>query len=230
MRHENDAAGVVLEEAFQPGDAFGVEVVGRLVEEQNVRLRQQQTRQRHAALFAAGELGHIGVARRAAQRIERLLDLGVEVPQVERIDLVLERRHFVGGLFGVIGGDFVVAIEDRLLFGDAFHRVAEHVLGRIEFGLLREVADLDAVGGAGFADEVVGDAGHDFQKRGFAGAVEADHADLGAGQEGERNVFQHLLAARVGLGQLVHVVDVLVGRGHRGRLVKSALRGCWCAF
>ena len=87
---EDHAARIVLEVALEPGDALGVEVVGRLVEQQDVGLGQQQLGQRHAALLAARQLRHVGVARRAAQRVERLLDLRVEVPQVLRVDLVLQ--------------------------------------------------------------------------------------------------------------------------------------------
>jgi len=34
MRHRDDGAGIVLEEPLQPGDRFGVQMVGRLVEQQ----------------------------------------------------------------------------------------------------------------------------------------------------------------------------------------------------
>ena len=224
MRHENNAARVILQEALEPGDGFRIEVVGRLVEQQDVGFRQQETRQSHAALFTARELRHVGIARWAAQRIEGLLDLRVEVPQVQRVDLILQRRHFVGGLFRIVRGDLVVPVEDGLLFRHAFHGIAEHVLGGIEFRLLRQISDLDAISGARFADEVVRDAGHDLEQRGFARTVQTHDADFCAGEEGERDVLQHLLAARIGLGQLVHVVDVLVGCGHRGRLVISKLR------
>ncbi len=174
---------------------------------------KQQLAERHAALLAAGELLHVGVARRAAQRIHGLLDLRVEVPQALRVDLVLELRHLVGGLVGIVHRQLVVAVELRLLLGHAFHDVAGHVLGFIEDRLLRQIADADAVGRPGLADEFGLLAGHDAQQRRLARAVDAHHADLGAGQEGERHVLQDLLAARIGLGQLVHDIDVL-GRGH----------------
>ena len=56
-------------------------------------------------------------------------------------------------------------------------------------------------------------ASHDAEQRRLAGAVDADHADLGTGQEGERHILQHLLATRIGLRQAVHDIDIL-GRGH----------------
>ena len=37
VRHGDDGARVVLEKALEPGDRFGVEVVGRLIEEQQIR-------------------------------------------------------------------------------------------------------------------------------------------------------------------------------------------------
>ena len=175
---------------------------------------KQQLAERDAALLAAGQLLHVGVARRAAQRIHGLLDLRVEVPQALRVDLVLKLRHLVGGLVGIVHGKLVIAVELRLLLGHALHDVAGHVLGLVEDRLLRQIADADAVGRPGFADELGLLARHDAKQRRLAGAVDADHADLGAGQEGERHVLQDLLAARIGLGQLVHDIDVL-GRGHK---------------
>ena len=42
-----------LEEALEPLDRLGVEVVGRLVEQQQVRVLEQQPAERHAPLLAA---------------------------------------------------------------------------------------------------------------------------------------------------------------------------------
>ena len=207
-------AGIVAQMMLEPGHAFRVEMVGRLVEQQDVGLGEQQLAQRHAALLAAGQRLDRGIARRAAERVHGLLHLRVEVPQPLGVDLVLERRHLVGGLVGIVDGELVVAVELRLLLGHAFHDVAGHVLGLVEARLLRQIADADAVGGPGLAHELGLLARHDAEQRRLAGAVQAHHADLGAGQEGERDVLQHLLAARIGLGQLVHDIDVL-GAGHR---------------
>ena len=69
---DQDGARIVAQVAFQPGHAFGVEMVGRLVEQQQVGLVEQQLAQRHAALLAAGELGDLGVVGRAAQRVHGL--------------------------------------------------------------------------------------------------------------------------------------------------------------
>ena len=57
-----------------------------------------------------------------------------------------------------------------------------------------------------------------FKQRRLARAVEADDADLGAGQERQRDVLQDLLAPRIGLGELRHVIDVLRVRHVSGLL------------
>ena len=53
MGDEDDAAGIGFQIALQPGGRLGVEMVGRLVEQQHVGLGEQQLAQRDAALFAA---------------------------------------------------------------------------------------------------------------------------------------------------------------------------------
>ena len=184
-------------------------MVGRLVEQQQIGLVEQQLAERDAAALAAGELGHLGVVGRAAQRVHRQVDLAVEVPEVLGVDLVLQLRHLVGGLVGIIGGDLVVAVEQRLLGGDALHHVLAHGLFRVELRLLLEVADAGAFRDPALAGELGVDAGHDAQQRGLAGAVDAEHADLGVRVERQMDVLQHLLAGRIGLGQTLHVIDEL---------------------
>src|SRR5690606_9638004 len=108
---------------------------------------------------------------------------------------------------------------------DTFHRVAKHVLLWIEFGLLRQVADLDTVGSPRLADEVVDLARHDLEKRRLASTIETNDANLRARQEGQRDILEHLLSARVGLGELVHVIDILVC-GHCAGAFRRKLRDC----
>ena len=54
VRDGNYCAFVFLQMLFEPADALGVEVVGRLVEQQDVGLRQQEAGKGDAALFTAG--------------------------------------------------------------------------------------------------------------------------------------------------------------------------------
>ena len=113
----DDGAVVVAQRALEPRHRLGVEVVGGLVEQQQVGLGQQQAAQRDAALLAAGEGGDVGVAGREAQGVHGDLDLAVEVVGAGGLDLGLELGLLgadlvvVGVGVGVLGQDRVVALE-----------------------------------------------------------------------------------------------------------------------
>ena len=55
---------VVVERAFQPADRIDVEIVGRFVQQQHVRSREQRLRQQHAQLEARGHFAHRSVVPR----------------------------------------------------------------------------------------------------------------------------------------------------------------------
>ena len=145
----------------------------------------------------------VGVARREPQGVHGDLDLAVEVVGAGGLDLGLELGLLgadlvvVGVGVGVLGQHGVVALEQAGHLGHAVHDVALHVLGLVEVRLLLEQADGEAGGEAGLAGEAVVEAGHDPQQRRLAGAVGADHADLGARVEGEGDVLQDLAVRRV---------------------------------
>ena len=201
MGDDQDRARIGAQMAFEPVDGLGVEMVGRLVEQQQVGLLEKQPAERDAAPLAAGEFRHVGIVRRTAERVHRLFDLALEIPQALGLDLVLELRHFVRGLVGIVHGELVVAVEDRLLLLDAEHGVALHVERGIKLGLLRQVADLGALGDEALAGELLVDPSHDPHQRRFARAVDAKHADFRVRVEGEIDVVEDLLAARIGLGE-----------------------------
>jgi hypothetical protein len=83
---------VLLEEALEPLDGLGIEVVRGLVEEQQVRVLEQQPGERDAPLLAAGQRRDVGVVGRAAERVHRDVDVALQVPGANRVDPVLERR------------------------------------------------------------------------------------------------------------------------------------------
>ena len=192
----DDRARVLREVALEPRDRLGVEVVGRLVEQQQVGRAQQQPAQRDAAALAAGERRDVGVRRRQPQRVHRDVELRVEVPGVGGVDLRLQPRELVGGLVGVVRRQLVEAVEQRRGLGDAVLDVAAHVLGRVEVGLLLEQADGAAGRQLRLAAVVVVAPGHDLQQGRLAGAVVAEDADLRAREERQRDVVEDRLVGR----------------------------------
>ena len=127
---------VVVQKVLEPGHRFGVEMVRRLVEEQQVRRLQQQAAQRDAATLAARERRDVGVGRRQPQRVHRVLELRIEIPGAGGVDRVLHARLFLEHLVHLLGRqllaelrvDLVEARQQRADRRDAFLDVAEHVL------------------------------------------------------------------------------------------------------
>ena len=92
-------AGVILQEALQPGHRFGVQMVGRFVQQQHVGLGQQQPAQGDAALFAAGQLADLGIPGRQAQGVGGDFQGAIQVMAVGGVQ--------VGFQFGLFGGQLV---------------------------------------------------------------------------------------------------------------------------
>ncbi len=211
MGDGHDAALVLQEEVLEPGHRLGVEMVGGLVEEQHVRGLEEKAAQSHAASLAARELRDVGVSGRQAQGVHRDLDVAVQLPEVPRVDLVLEARKLVGGLVGVVGRQLLVAIEDGPLVGHRLLDVLLDVLLRVELRLLGQVADARPLGRERLSGEVLVEPGHDPKQRRLPRAVGTDHADLGVRIEGEPDPLEDLLPLGRDLAKVLHGEDVLLG-------------------
>ena len=64
VRDENHRTRKIMEEIFEPKNGFGIEMIGRFVEKQEVRLRGQSTAQRHASFLSARKWSDQGIQRR----------------------------------------------------------------------------------------------------------------------------------------------------------------------
>ena len=210
MGHRQDGALVVGEMLFEPLHALGVEVVGRLVEQQKVRLTQQQFAQRHPAALTSGQMGDRLVGRRAAQCVHRLLELGVQIPRIGVIELLLQPAHLLHELIGVVGRhqlcDLVEPVQLDLDLAEALFDVAANRLLLVQRRLLQQDPNRGTRGEEGVAVVGLVQSSHDVQHAGFAGTVRPDDADLGPRQEAERDIVEDDLVA-VGLADLVHGVN-----------------------
>ena len=197
MGDGHHGAWVLSEEALEPAHRFRIEVVGGFVEQQHVRVRQQEAAQGHPAPLSAGELGDVRIPGRQAQGVGGDLEGALEIPALCRIDgalqlpLALEQAvHFVvvHG-FGELHGDLVELVHEGLGFSHALFNVAAHVLARVELRLLGQVAHLDIGLGPGLAVKLPIHPRHDAQEGGFSRAIQTEHADFGAGEKGQGDVF-----------------------------------------
>ena len=187
----DDEHGVRIagEEVLEPDRAFEVEIVGRLVQQQDVGAREEHARERHAHPPAAGE---IGAGARLGRRVEAeavqdrggpgLGGMGVDVRQ-PRLDLGDAGGVARGLGLGEKGGAFGVGFE---------HGVDEAVAGRRR--LLGHAADAGAARGLDLAAVEREFPPDQAEERGLPGAVAADEADLVTGRDQRRGVVEELLS------------------------------------
>ena len=105
--------------------------------------------------------------------------------------LTLGQGVEVGVFLGVGGVDALQFRQGVERVAQAFLDIAPHILVRVQLRLLGQIAHLYPRLGAGLAEDVRVQPRHDFQQGRFARAVQAQHADLGAGEEGQRNVLEN---------------------------------------
>jgi hypothetical protein len=171
----DDEGGVriFLEPCLEPERALQVEIVGGLVEQQQVGLREQGRRQRHPHAPAAGEFPHRalqvgGGEAKPAQDFgrPRRRPIGVDLDQL-LIDVAEPLGLGGQGFPPQVGG------QDRIQEADRGCRV-----------LLVDRGDASRLGQADVA--AVGDklAQDQLEQRGFANPVAPDQADLGSRRQG----------------------------------------------
>jgi hypothetical protein len=188
--HEEGAA-VAAHEAEEPLLGVAVEVVGRLVEEEDVAAGEEDAGDLHAPLLATGECAHrvakLLLGEPEAGRDAQHLALGrVAAVHAELLLGLAEAGH--GPLARVL-----LHLEAELL--DAHERLVEPPAGEdvlegggrlvdaVEAGVLGQVAE--AAGAVDEAGRGVGRTPEDLQQAGLAGAVAPDEPDLVPGADGE---------------------------------------------
>jgi len=94
MRHQQDAAGVARQILLQPEDRFEVEVVGRLVEQQQIGAVHQRTGEIEAHAPAAGEAAYRALQRVAgeAQTVQQLRGTRLGAVTVDGLEVLLGFR------------------------------------------------------------------------------------------------------------------------------------------
>ncbi|MCY1277747.1 hypothetical protein D9M70_264550 [compost metagenome] len=204
MGDEQHGAVEAQQGFFQPGDGADVQVVGRLVEQQQVGLGHQGLGQQHAATPAAGQLGE-GLVRRQLQAAQGAVHQLLQAPAIASLEFLLD-----AGQLGQVGigldvlAEMVELGQQRADLRQPFGHHVEHgaIVGARQF--LRQFADLQRRRTPDLA--VVGElvALDQAQQAGLAGAVAADDA--------------HPLAAGDLPGHLIQQRHGAVGEGYVGEL------------
>ncbi len=196
VRHQQHRSLVALKRDIERVDGFEIEVVGGLIEDEDVGLGENQLAEDEACLFAAGEsLGLLFAFFAAEQHLAEdaadLFDVGGRVPAMEPLgnrEAVLDGRAHI--LWKVANLRFVspedgARVEREFLFGEA--------------GIVCQQA---------------------FEQGGFAGAVAAHETDFFAAQNICGESVDDLVVV-VDLGEVLELEHVLAAGT---RLVKANIR------
>ena len=212
MGNGDDGTLVLVQELLQPQNRLGVKMVGRLVEQQQIRSLQQQLAQCHTTAFTTGAYRYRSIRIRALQSIHSLLKLRIKIPTVCSIDIVLQLAHLIHQSIEIgirIGHLFADLIETSHLFSDLAERhldVLANSLGVIQRRFLLQNADGITRSQRSLAIRHGVESGHDLQQRGLTHAVRANNANLRAWQEAQSHVIENHTVA-VSLAGLDHLVN-----------------------
>ena len=189
VRDEQDGPRMVNEEGFQPLDALDVQVVRRLVEQQQVGLHQEEFRQLDAHFPSAAEFRHrpSHVLHLEPQALEDAMGLLLGTGCANRVEAFVGVAEFLNQV-GVAVAFVIGAL--RHFFGQVFQSLFQelHFLkglhghfqdrgGLVVIHLLGEVADAVILGCADRSSRRFLVSGDDLQEGGLARAVSSDQAD-----------------------------------------------------
>ena len=178
MGNHDDRVLEINQEILQPADGIQIQVVGRLVEQQDVRITEKSTGQKYLHFVRVRQFAHLFVVKLGvdSQAVQKGSGVGFGFPAVHRREICLQLAGsdavFIGKIrFGI---DFILLLHDvvqSLVSGD--DRVQDDLVIVFEVILFQDrqafaLPDGDlSRGGIQFA-------GQDFQKGGFSGTVGAD--------------------------------------------------------
>ena len=186
MRDEDDRAFVVGQERLEPLERLDVQVVRRLVEQQERRALQQETREHHPHPPAARELAELAgeIGRSEAETAQDRVRFGLEPIAAERLEAMLQitvpRRQHVAlraRRRGESRGDLLHLALDLPYVGESGEHRGENRPLRARRGLLGQIANGRLARPHDASLVRLLDAGQQPAEGRLAGAVGADQPD-----------------------------------------------------
>ncbi len=180
---------IALEPRFQPDQRVEVEVIGRLVEQQQVGRAHERARQLQSHAPAAGEtvdrLAKLRSTEAKAQDQRLGTCGGIMCTGVVQGHVGVRHAHAIvaglsGGYFGLRGQQYGVTLD---------YEVGRTLLGLRH--LLRDLAHLPCSGNRELAAVFVQRAVEKAEEGRLAGAIAADKANLFAGGEGDGRAVEY---------------------------------------
>ena len=172
MSDGHHGAFVFLQVTLEPRHTFSIQMVGRFVQQQQVRRAKKQARKCDTTTLTARQIGHRRIRGWAAQRFTRNFDLSVQIPCIRSVNLILQFSlfcqqvvHFiVGHFFHETRGHFIKAVDHGLKAPKPFHDVFTNRLAVIQLRFLRQIADARTVCCPAFAVKFLVQTSHQLQQ------------------------------------------------------------------
>ena len=183
MRYGEHGALVMVDIILQPFDGLHVQMVGRLVQQQDIGFAQDHHRQADAGLFASGKRGE-GLAALGGgdmQAVGHLGQTGFAAVAAQHVKARMQRVIAAQQGFGVLARVHL-ALNLLDFRADGLHLGkghAQHILHQRALGGLGQLGDVAHPPSLGDGDKALigcDFAGDDLQQRGFARAVGAKQA------------------------------------------------------
>ncbi len=199
---DDDHGGVALvEHGLQPADRVDVQVVGRFVQQQHVRVREQCLCQQHAQLPARGHAAHVALVLGGGDAHAQQQLAGAGLGGVTVVFGVLGLQ--LGGLHVVFVGRFRVGVDGVALLrraphlGVAHHHHVQHAHVFIGELVLAQLAQAHARLQHDVARRRLEVAAQDLHEGGLAATVRADQAVAVALAELDRDILEQRLGAEL---------------------------------
>ncbi len=225
MGDEQQGALEVDEQAFQPLNGREVEMVGRLVEQQQLGVGDQRARQRDTLFQAAGQ-GIDCTIGIQAQPLQRFLHPTVEPPGIVDFQLMRQPLQVFEGVHVAFGHPVrrsMVIGQQALRLTHAFGHRLEYRMPGLKLRLLRHVSQLQRRLAPHLARIRRVDPGDDLEQAGLAGAIAPDQTDTLPGLDHQRGAVKQRPMA---IGQFESVKSKQ-GHGastvhkHRGGIIRD---------
>ena len=180
---DDDGLSGFDEEIFEPLDRLDVEVIRRLVEEQNVGFLEQQLRQLDAHPPSTAKLAGLPseVGALETQAHQRLLDIGMIVNIFNGIEFLAQRRDTLDKLHVIVGiivgprlqlpVQFVYLRLHLVQVGESLLRLLEDSPPVVHHQVLGQISDNGILRSRDFPACRLADAGQDFEEGRFPRAV-----------------------------------------------------------
>ena len=200
MGDDDEACFALVELALQPADRFIIEVVRRLVEEQQIRRTDQRRCQRHALAHAAGEGGDFLRHVVDAESVQDAFGVRLQLPGVLAVHGILGVEQLLCrcSVFRIAADGsegFFVTAHHRQKWRRSLENLRQHCEVFVHWLILRQIFHDELIGGQHLAFRPEIHAGKLRQKRRFADAVGADETDLVALVDSEPQIIKQYALA-----------------------------------